>query len=124
MMRKPLTLTASLLAVAAMAPAVAVADVDLAGAPTLRVADDQRVSVQIATDHKLAKKDGAVKARISVDGKRVTRLHATGRHGRDFVYAGAISRNGLEVGRKYTMRISIPGQDTIVRQVKLHPKKK
>jgi hypothetical protein len=123
MIPRPLPLTASLLAVAALAPAVASADVDLAGAPTLRVLDHQRVGLQIATDHRLSKRHGAINARISVNGRRLGRLHGTGRHGKDYLYAGTISRNGLEVGEKYTVRISIPGQKTIVRQVKLHPER-
>ena len=63
------------------------ADVDLAGAPTLRVVDDSRVGLQITTHDRIARRNGRLVARI---------------------------------GRKYTLRLTLPGQATVVRQVKLH----
>lgn len=119
--RTSLSLAASLATVAALAPAAAQAD--LAGAPTLRVLDADRVGLQIAVDEKLAREDGAVDARVTVAGKKLRRLETSGRHGRDFLYAGSLSRKGLEVGRTYTVRISIPGEETVVRKVKLHPRR-
>src|SRR3954447_25648771 len=65
MSRKPLLLTTSLLVAAALAPGVAAAaqqgDVQLSGAPTLRVLNDREVGLQIATDAKIAKRDGKLR---------------------------------------------------------------
>jgi hypothetical protein len=124
MSRKPLTITASVLAVAALAPAAAsAAGVQLAGAPTLRVVNAEVAGVQIAVDRKLPRKGSGVNVRITVDGRRVRRVETSGRHGDDFLYAGSLVRTGLEAGRKYTVRIALPGRKTIVRQVKLHPRR-
>jgi hypothetical protein len=119
------TITAAVLAVAALAPAAAsAADVRLAGAPTLRVLNDEVAGLQIAVDRKLARKaTGGVRVRIHVGGRLVRRVETSGRHGDDFLYAGSLTREGLKVGRKYTVRIELPGQRRIVRQVKLHPRR-
>jgi hypothetical protein len=73
--RTSLSLAASLATVAALAPAAAHAD--LAGAPTLRVVDADRVGLKIAVDEKLARKDGAVAARVTVAGRKVRRLETS-----------------------------------------------
>jgi hypothetical protein len=122
-LRTSIALAAAVGGVAAMAPAAAHADADLMGAPTLRVLNADKVGLQIAVDEKLRTKDGAVRARVTVGDKRLGALSPSGRHGRDFLYAGSMARAGLEVGQTYTVRISIPGQDTVVRKVKLHPRR-
>jgi hypothetical protein len=124
MTRKPLALTTAVLALAAAAPAAASAtdDVGLAGAPTLRVINDEVAGLQVAVDRKLASRRGRVAMRITVSGRRVPRVETSGRHGDDFLYAGTLVSDGLQVGRKYTVRIRIRGQRTIIRKVKLHPR--
>jgi hypothetical protein len=119
MIRRFLTLTASLLAIAALAPAAASA-AELAGAPQLRVVDGNRVQLKFAVDEKLPVKAGKVTTKITIDGKAVKRLTRSGRHGRDFVYTARVAAGGLEVGSKYTVRFHLPG-GTVVRQVKVHP---
>ncbi len=119
MIRKFLTLAASLLAVAALVPAAASA-AKLAGAPQLRVVDGGRVQLKFAVDEKLPVKAGKVTTKITVNGKSVKRLARTGRHGRDFVYTARVAAGGLKVGSKYTVRFRLPG-GTVVRQVKVHP---
>ena len=126
MTRKPLLLTASLLALAAAAPAAApAAQAELAGAPTLRVLNDEVAGVQIAVDRKLPRKAGstAARVRITVAGRAVRRIETSGRHGDDHLYAGSFVHRGLQVGRKYTVRIVLPGRKAIVRQAKLHPRR-
>ena len=122
MIRKS-TLAVSVLTAAVIAPTVAFADIDLRGAPTLRLAGDDRARLQFTTDHRLARKaDGGVKVRVTVHGQRVSSIAASGRHGSDFVYRGTVrDASNLTVGKKYTVRFAIAGQPTITRRVKLHP---
>jgi hypothetical protein len=125
MLRKPLTIATTLMALTAAAPAAASAadDVKLAGAPTLRVVNDEVVGLQIAVDRRLAGTSLSPRVRITVAGRRVRRVETSGRHGDDFLYAGSLVKGGLAVGRKYTVRIAIPGQAAITRKVKLHPRR-
>jgi hypothetical protein len=117
------SLAAALAAAAALAPGAAHADADLAGTPTLRVLNAREVGLQIAVDEKLRTSDNNAAVRVTVSGRRVPRLQTSGRHGDDFLYAGTLARKGLTVGRTYTVRITLPGQDTVVRKVKLHPRR-
>ena len=117
MIRKTLTLTAPLLAAAALAPAVAQAT-DLGGAPTLRAIDGGRIQLKFAVDSKLPVKSGKVTTRVTVNGKRVERLARAGRHGRDFVYTALANTTGLEVGEKYTVRFRF-ADGTETRRVKV-----
>ncbi len=120
MIRNFLTLTTSLLAVAALAPAPASA-AKLAGAPQLHVVDGGAIQLKFAVDEMLPVKAGKVTTKVTVAGKTVKRLTRTGRHGRDFVYTARVAgRAGLKVGSKYTVRFKLPG-GTVVRQVKVHP---
>jgi hypothetical protein len=121
MIRKSLTLIASLLAVAALAPAAASA-AELGGHPTMRVIDGGRIQLRFAVDEKLPTNAGKVTTKITVNGKRIARLKRAGRHGRDFVYTALVAVGGLEVGSKYTARFHF-ADGTIVRKVKLHPKR-
>lgn len=120
------TLPVTALAAAVLAPAVAFADIDLRGAPTLRLVGDDRAQLQFTTDHRLARKeDGSAKVRVSVNGRRVSSIAASGRHGSDFVYRGTVSNaDRLTVGKKYTVRVVIADQSPITRQVKLHPQQR
>jgi hypothetical protein len=115
MTRRPITLTASLLAIAALAPAAASADVQLGGAPTLRLVDARHAELRFAAD--------ALPRRASArlaGGRRASSLARTGRHGHDVVYTARVtSRKDLRTGAKYTVRIEVPGQAAIVRLVKL-----
>jgi hypothetical protein len=127
MRHRPVRLTvsvaAALAAAAALAPGAAHADADLAGAPTLRVLSAKEVGVQIAVDEKLRTSGNNAAVRVTVGGRRVARLQTSGRHGGDFLYAGTLARKGLAVGRTYTVRITLPGQDTVVRKVELQPRR-
>ena len=115
------TLTASLLTTAALAPAAVLAasgDTELRGAPQLHQAGANAVQVSFTNDDKVRN------GRVVVAGHgTATKVKADGRHGDDFKYGGVLAKDGLEVGRKYTMRISLPGEETIVRKVKLHPRR-
>jgi len=121
--RTSLSLAAALAAAAALAPGAAHAAPDLAGAPTLRVVSAKEVGLQIAVDEKLRTSADTAAVRVTVSGRRVARLQTSGRHGDDFLYAGTLARKGFAVGRTYTVRITLPGQDTVVRKVKLHPRR-
>ncbi len=118
------SLAASLAAAAALAPGAAHAHADLAGAPTLRVVDANRIGLQIAVDEKLRTENNDADVRVTVKGRRIARLQTSGRHGRAFLYAGTLARQGFEAGRTYTVRITFPGQETVVRKVKLHPRRR
>jgi hypothetical protein len=126
MSRKPIAVTASLLAAAALAPAAAsAADVRLGGAPTLRLVDTHHAQLRFASDRLPRKANGAIDARVTfAGGQRVSALKPAGRHGKDVVYTARVtSRKPLRVGTKYTVRIKVDDQAPIVRKVKLHPKR-
>jgi hypothetical protein len=125
-MHRLTTLTASALAVGALAPAAASASgVELRGAPTLRLIDRDQAKLTFATDEKLPRKrQGGYKVYVAVHGKRVGDITLSGRHGHDFRYEGVMrAARTLTVGERYTLRIRIAGQDDIVRKVKLHERK-
>jgi hypothetical protein len=108
MIRRPITVTASLLAVAA--------DVKLGGAPTLRLVDAHHAQLHFASDA-LPRR---TTVRFAGDGRRVSSLARTGRHGSDLIYTARVtSKAALRAGAKYTLRIDVPGQAPIVRLVKL-----
>jgi hypothetical protein len=117
MIRTPVTLTASLLAVAALAPATAgAAGVTLGGAPTMRLVDAHHAQLHFAADA-LPRR---ATVRFAGGGRRVSSLARTGRHGGDAVYSARVtSKTALRAGTKYTLRIEVPGQAPIVRLVKL-----
>jgi hypothetical protein len=124
MTRKPITtLTATLLAATALAPAAALAaDVQLGGAPTLRQVDATHATLRFAADRLPRTESGRLDARVLVSGKRVAALKATGRHGNDVVYSARVNADReLRAGTKYTVTFRIADQDPIVRKVKLHP---
>ena len=116
------TLTASLLAGAAIIPATASAKVDLGGAISLRVVDRNEATVQFASDPLPLKADGkTIDARIVMAaGKRPGKLRKVGMHGDDTRYESLVrSKKALRVGTRYTVKLEIAGQEPIVRQVKL-----
>ena len=112
------TLTASALAVAALAvPASAMADHNaLRGAPQLFQVDSDTVEVTFATDKKIAKRD----ARIAVAGGATRKVKADGRHGRDFKYVARVNVDrDLTVGTKYRVRFTFGDDDAIARKALL-----
>jgi len=123
MSRKPLTITASLLAAAALAPTAALAaDVQLGGAPTARMTDAHHATVRFASDRLPRNANGKLDARVVFSGERARGLKAVGRHGSDIVYTARVSTDRtLRAGTKYTVKIKIADQDVIVRKVKLRP---
>jgi hypothetical protein len=121
MTRKPLILTAALLAAAALAPAAASADVRLGGAPTLRLVDAHHATLRFASDRLPRTSTGRLRARVSFSGQRAGSVTPVGRHGDDVVYRARITTDReLRVGTRYTVRIVVDGLEPIVRKVKLH----
>jgi hypothetical protein len=88
----------------------------------MRVIDGGRVQLRFSVDEKLPAKAGKVTTKVTVAGKRVDRLARAGRHGKDFVYTALVAGGGLEVGAKYPARFRF-ADGTVVRPVKLHPKR-
>ena len=112
------TTTASLLAVAALAPAAAIAAHNtLRGAPQMYRIDDKTVQVQFTTDKKVARND--VKVAVSDAGSTRT-VTARGRHGDDFRYVARVKiKRNLTIGTNYTVRFNIDDDAAIARKVVL-----
>ena len=109
------TLTAVTLAAAAILPATASAKVDLGSAISLRTVNSHNATVQFASDQLPS---GA--RIVMAPGKRPGALRKVGMHGDDTRYASTVkSKNRFRVGTRYTVRLEIPGQNDIVRKVKL-----
>ena len=120
--RLPKTITAAL-AAAALAPAAALAaDNDLRGQPQAFKIDAKTVQVRFVTDDKLARpSDSRV---VIADRGTAIRVKADGRHGDDFRYAASVKlRRAVEVGRKYTVSISLDGGEPIKRLVLVKAKR-
>src|SRR3712207_3791482 len=85
------TITAAVLATAALAPAAAsAADVELHGAPTLRQATANTATRTFAVDEKLPRKDnGGLAATVRFKGG-VSSVASWGRHGRDYKYRATV----------------------------------
>lgn len=111
-------ITASALAVAALAPAGAIAAHNaLRGAPQLYRVDDDTVQVKFVTDKKVGRND--VKVAVSDAGSTRT-VKSNGRHGNDYRYVARVNVNrDLEVGTKYTVRFTIDDDSSISRKVVL-----
>ena len=111
-------ITASLLAVAALAPAGAIAaDNALRGAPQMYRLDDETVQVRFGTDQKVGRND--VKVAVSDAGLTRT-VKSDGRHGNDHRYVARVNVDrDLEVGSKYTVRFTIDDDASISRKVVL-----
>lgn len=108
-------ITASALAVAALAPAAASAN-DLRGAPQMFRVDADTVQVKFVTDKKVAR--NGVRISIANLGSGST-VRANGRHGNDFRYVARINVDeALDVGTKYRVRFTI-GDDAVTRRVLL-----
>ena len=120
MLRLPTTITALLVAGAALAPATAGADVDLGGAITLRAVDSHHATLEFASDKLPQKSDGTLDARVTLPGRRASALKAAGKHGDDTRYTSTItSKTALRDNQRYTVRLEIAGQKDIVRKIKL-----
>jgi hypothetical protein len=112
MLRK---LTGAALAAAVLLPATASAKVDLGSAISLRVVDSHEATVQFASDQ-LPRGARIVMA----PGKRPGALRKVGMHGDDTRYVSTVkSEQRFRIGTRYTVRLEIPGQNDIVRKVKL-----
>ena len=111
------TLTASALALAALAPAVAsAAGVELRSAPQMRLVDANHATLSFTTDEQLPRKaDGTrrIRIRFASDNQKVTSVVARGRHGDDYRYSARVtSTSELRVGAKYTVRF---GDENVTR---------
>jgi hypothetical protein len=118
----PKTLTAAL-AAAALAPAAALAaDNELRGAPQAYKVDAKTVQVQFAADEKLV---SLTRSRVVIaDRGTATRVKADGRHGDDFRYVANVKlRRSVEVGKKYTVAISLDGGEPVKRLVLVRAKR-
>ena len=123
MLRK-ISLLASVLAVAAMAPAAAhAAGAQLGGQPTMHAIDAHHATLEFAADKLPRTKTGAVDARVQfAGGQRVSGLKPVGRHGYDVRYQATVTSTApFRINAKYTVRIKLPGSPTVVRLAKLHP---
>lgn len=119
------TITASALAIAALAPMTAsAAGVQLRSAPSMRLVDAHTANLSFSTDERLTRKaDGTYRIRIVfASGKqKVSYVKASGRYGYDYKYRARVtSTSKLRVGAKYTVRF---GDARITRLVKLHPRR-
>lgn len=111
-------ITVSALAVAALAPAGAVAAHNaLRGAPQMYRVDGDTVQVRFVTDKKVGRDD--VKVAVSDAGSTRT-VKSAGRHGNDPRYTARVHvKRDLEVGAKYTVRFTIDGDSSVSRKVVL-----
>ena len=117
-MSRLITLSASALAVAALTPAVAGASHnDLRGAPQMFSTGADTVQVKFVTDKALRRSE----ARVAIANAGSSRsVKAAGRHGNDYRYVARVRVNSdLEVGEKYTVRISIGDDAAQTRRVVL-----
>ena len=119
-------LTAAALAVAAFAPAAGFAaqdSNDLRGAPQMRVVSSKAVTVSFVTDRKISAENPRVV--VADHGTAVERaIKADGKHGNDFRYVARVKvRRPMEVGKKYTVRFAIGGEQTVERLVVLKAKR-
>ena len=109
------TLTASALAVAALAPAAALAatgSTELRGAPQMHVVDADTVRVTFVNDDKVSR--GRV---VVADHGTATKVKPAGRHGDDFKYVARVElRKAMTVGWKYEVRIAVDGDETPARR--------
>ena len=110
--------TASVLAVAALAPAGAIAAHNaLRGAPQMYRVDDDTVQVKFVTDKKVGR--NGVKVAVSDAGSTRT-VRSDGRHGNDFRYVARVDVDReLRAGTKYTVRFTIDSDASISRKVVL-----
>ena len=123
------TLTASLLAAAALAPAAAhAADAPaahharLGGQPTMFQVYAHHATLEFAAARLPRTATGAVDARVRfAGGQRVSALKPVGRHGTDIRYRATVtSTSDLRAGAKYTVRIALAGSPAVTRLVTLH----
>jgi hypothetical protein len=103
--------TASLLTIAALAPAASLAaDNELRGAPQLRVAGEQSLSVNFVVDDRLGS-SGAKVTVVGLGSAGAKAVKAAGKHGNDFKYRATVKTSKqFEVGRKYTVKLTIDGE--------------
>jgi hypothetical protein len=111
-------ITAAALAVAAAAPALAAAEVELRGAPTLTQTGTNSAVLRFAVDERLPRTG----LRIQVAGTTVRRATHDGRHGRDHVYRATVRTNrALQAGSRYTVRFRVGDDPAVSRIVRLRP---
>lgn len=112
------TITAALLAVAALAPAAGIAAHNaVRGAPQMYRVDDRTVQVRFVTDRPVRARE--VKVAVS-DAGATRKVSADGRHGSDHRYVARVRVDrALRVARKYTVRLTIGDDAAAVRKVVL-----
>ena len=112
------TLTAVALAVAAIAPATSsAADNALHGQPQMFRVSPTTVRVTFVTDNTLDPKGTRI---VIADYGTTTKATANGRHGNDYRYVANVKvRRAIEANKKYTVRLTLGDNTTVVRKVLL-----
>ena len=110
------TLTAAALAVAVIAPATSsAADNALHGQPQMFRVSPTTVRVNFVTDKKLDPKGTRI---VIADYGTATQATAKGRHGNDYRYVANVKiHRAIEVGKKYTVRLTLGDSTTVARKV-------
>ena len=119
-------LTATALALTALAPAAALAtgvhsNPQLGGNPQMRVVDDHHATLNFASDRLPRTAAGKVDAKIVfVNGARVTDIKPVGTHGYDIRYTARVSsQSPLKLHQKYTVKFRLGDAKSVSRFVKL-----
>ena len=127
MLTSRIRLTATVLAISALAPAAALAKgvhshPILRGSPQMRVVDAQHATLHFASNRLARTAAGKVDAKITyVDGSRVSNLKPSGTHGEDIVYTARITlRRAIRDHQKFTVRFRLGDSRTVQRTVTLY----
>ncbi len=112
-------LTASALAAGALVPAAAMAaDIKLDERPYITAQSKHNATVTFSTDEPLPRRDGGgIKGTVRFDGGSYS-IGTSDQE--DFTYFSWVkTKKALKSGQSYKVRISIDGQDPIVRTVRV-----
>ena len=119
-------LTATALALTALAPAAALAtgvhsNPQLGGNPQMRIVDDNHATLNFASDRLARTAAGTVDAKITfANGARVSNIKPNGTHGNDIKYtAGVSSQHALKRHQKYTVTFRLGDSKPVKVFVKL-----
>ena len=120
-------LTATALALTALAPAAALAtgvhsNPQLGGNPQMRLIDNHHATLNFASDRLPRTAAGKVDAKITfVNGDRVTDIKPVGTHGTDIKYTAKVSsKSALKLHQKYTVKFRLGDSKPVQRLVKLY----
>ncbi len=113
------TLTASLLAAGALAPAAAsAADIKLDERPKLTAQNKRNATVTFSTDKPLPRREGGgIDGSLRFDGGQYSM--GTSDQKKYTYFSWVKLRKPLKAGQTYKVRIAIDGQDPIVRTIRV-----